>query len=94
MQIKSDPIHPDDLMRTLHRDYSYFVDEQSRIVNIDLFLSLFTYKYANQIGNFTFWIECGKAYNELHCQNSSGMKFIFPLKNSLRDLIKSKSELQ
>jgi hypothetical protein len=86
MEIKSDPIHPDDLMRALHRDYSYFVDEQSRIVDIGLFLSLFTYKYANQLGNFTFWIEYKKKHNELHCQNISGMKFVFPLKGGIADL--------
>jgi len=86
MRLKSDPIHPEELMRTLHRDYSYFVDEHSRIVNIGLFMSLFTYKYANQLGNFTFWIEYKKKYNELHCQNVSGMKFVFPLEYKMPDL--------
>jgi hypothetical protein len=86
MKIKTDSIHIEDLMEILTLHYSYFVDEQHRMVDIKHFLTIFTHKYANQIGNFTFWIEYKKKYNELHCQNISGMKFVFPLEYKMPDL--------
>ena len=79
MDLKSDLIHPDDISTFLESCYSGFVDEMHRIVDIRNFQTLFTYKYANQIGNYQFWIEYKKRYDEIHCQNVSGMTFIFPL---------------
>jgi hypothetical protein len=80
MKLRTDPIHPDSLQDYLESSYISFTDEHHRIVDIKLFHQLFVYKYANQLGNYTFWIEFKKRHDEFHCESICGMKFIFPLK--------------
>ena len=79
MNTKTDPIHQDDLLNTLKEYGNSFVDEASRIVSLDYFIPVFTYKYGGFLSSWTVWVEDGNKYNEIHCQNISGMKFIFPI---------------
>ena len=85
--MKTSPIHPSDLIKTLKDDYNYnyFVDELHRIVPIDYFEILFVYKYANQLSGFTFKIDLDNY--KLHCENISGMEFVFPLKKTISYII-------
>ena len=79
MNFKSELIHPDNLQEYLEENYSSFTDELHRLVDIKLFHQLFVYKFANQLSNYTFWVEFKKRHDELHCESICGMKFIFPL---------------
>jgi len=68
-------IHPlrlqDELMK-----FRYFVDEKCRLVDIEKFFTIFTYKYANSIDDiWQYWIE----NNKLYCENISNFMIVFPL---------------
>ncbi len=70
-------IHPNNLKDTLKKNYIDFVDERGRVIEINNFINLFYYKYANSVEDiWQFWIK----ENCLHCENVSGFKIIFPLK--------------
>jgi hypothetical protein len=90
--MKSDPISLEDLQNTLSVNYTYFIDEGGSLIKIKNFIEFFNLKCHNRILDFIFWIECNTAYNEIHCKHKNGMKFIFPLRSSLRKLIKLKKE--
>jgi hypothetical protein len=79
MNLRTDPIHQDVLLDRLWEHGNSFIDEESRIVSLDYFIPVFTYKYGGLLSSWTVWIEYGTAYNEIHCRNISGMKFVFPL---------------
>jgi hypothetical protein len=79
MKLRTDPIHQDELLERLWEYGNSFIDEESRIVSLDHFIPLFIYKYGGFLSSWTTWVEFGSAYNEIHCQNISGMRFIFPI---------------
>lgn len=79
MKLPTDPIHQDDLLATLKEYGNSFIDEESRIVALEYFIPVFIYKYGGFLSSWTLWVEDGNKYNEIHCENISGMKFIFPI---------------
>ena len=79
MNILSDPIHQDELIATL-KDYgNSFVDEESRVVSLDYFIPVFVYKYGGLLSNWTIRIMSDEVRDYIHCENVSGMKFVFPI---------------
>ena len=79
MNTKTDPIHQDVLLDTLKEYGNSFVDEESRIVSLDYFIPVFIYKYGGFLSSWTIKVESDIIRDYIHCENVSGMKFIFPI---------------
>lgn len=70
-------ISPSKLQKHLEEKYLGFVDEKCRIVSIERFTTLFTFKYSNSVDDiWNYWIK----KDVLYCENISGFMFVFPLK--------------
>lgn len=81
--IKTNPIHQDDLLETLKKYGNHFITENSRVVPIEQFITLFVHKYGSFLSEWTFWIVSGEKYPELCCRNIGGMGYIFPICNKV-----------
>lgn len=77
--IKTDPIHQDILLETLKKYGNHFISEHSTVIPIEQFIILFVHKYGGFLSDWTFWVEVGKRHPEVHCQNISSMRYIFPI---------------
>ncbi len=67
-------IHQDDLDKYLSR-YKYFGDEENRLVQAELFKSLFIYKYGGFLSNWSIYISDGK----IRLESIGGMNYSFKL---------------
>ena len=75
-----DPIHQDYLLANLlTMGYQSFVDEQHRVVPIDLFTTLFIYKYGRHLSDWSMFVDD----DNLICRNISKFEYVFPLLKKL-----------
>lgn len=80
---KQTPINPNKLAKQLRAKYTYFCNENSKLVHVDVFEILFWNHYAGSNTTWSFYIIEDKNGDRLECVSVSNFKYVFPLQKGL-----------